>query len=170
VNRGNGALPGIHKQYWHAIGCLYNEENPGIPGHERIARGRASRRIQPVNACGRRVHALNSVRVNLPQGGHAHGASAQSGKKLFAIRMNPRARVPLGEAEIQHLLGSFPAVALRFERACAPRPRAESVNQPIEFSEHTRLQHLQATRPANRPGRTACGRRRRAFAREKATC
>src|ERR1700722_7477361 len=101
--------------------------------------------------------------MNLPKRDYAHFARLQGGKEVLPILENAIASVPIGEAEIQNLLGGLAAVAIGLQFACAPRTRAESVHEPIELGKAGILQDLQSTRLAQNPRFSFVG----AFARRR---
>jgi hypothetical protein len=82
--------------------------------------------------------------MNLAHGYLAHGARLQSRKEIAAILENALAGVPLGKAKIQNLFDSLTLVVMGFQSARAARPRAESVNEPIELREVRSFQDSQA--------------------------
>ena len=124
---------------------------PGVRGDQRV-------RFRSLGA-GRGGN-VNHVGVELAQRDERHFASAKRRHEFFAIRRDAFALVPLREAQIQR--GFF------FEHARAAGPRAEAMHEPAELSERARFHHLQAARPANRPGGAAVARRRAVFARDGA--
>src|ERR1700722_84400 len=89
--------------------------------------------------------------MNLPKRDCAHFARLQGSKEVLPIFENTIASVPVGEAEIQNLLGGLTAVAIGLQFACAIRTRAESVHEPIELSKLGSFQNLQSTRLPQNP-------------------
>lgn len=89
--------------------------------------------------------------MNLPKRDYAHFARPQAGKKILPILENAVASVPIGEAEIQYLLGGPAPVAIGLQFACATGARAESVHEPIELGKAGSLQDLQSARLTQNP-------------------
>ena len=136
MNGGDGALFGIDEKDWNAIGGLHGEKQAGPIRDGGVAFARVARRA------GEKV---NHVGVNLLEQCEREVFGGERGLQEAAVFSDIFARIPFHEAEIENL----PAIEL----ADAAGPRAESVDEPREFTEWRELQDLQAVRMMHYPGR-----------------
>ena len=137
MNRGDGALLRIGEKNRNAIRGLDDKQDAGLAGKESVALR---------SFCLRCVHPMHDVGVNLAQRCDMHLVRANGVKELLTVLDHVRARIPFGEAEVQHS-----AACPWCELACAAGARAEAVGDPAQLRERRRFQDLQAARSAQIP-------------------
>jgi hypothetical protein len=143
MNRGDGALPGIRKQYGNAIRGLDRQQYARLAGDQGVA-------LQRLFALRdfRAAHLVHDVGMNLAQSNDAHGAGAKSCEEFRAILQHTLARIPVRESQVEYVFRRtvFPrlgSIAILGKYACAARSGAKSVDEPAEAGESRRSQDLQ---------------------------
>jgi hypothetical protein len=142
VNCSDDAIFRIGEKNWNAIGSLYGEQESWRSSDERIAAQRFG---------WRGINRVNDVGMKLPERHHFHAGGSEGFREAETILFNTRPNVPIGKAKIQNSRGNFPRGIRSRERACAAGSRAESVREPLLFTERRRLKDRDAPGLANRP-------------------
>lgn len=122
VNCGNSAPFRVDQEDRNAVGGLHGEEE---------ARSIGDHSITTTGLGGRGVEDVNDVGVDLPQRGEWKIGGAEGGLQEAAVFENIFARVPIGEAEVEHVL------AVKVGDPAGPC--AETMNEPRQFAQSASL-------------------------------
>lgn len=138
MDGGNRALLGVNEKNRHTIRGLDSEEQARAIGHRGVAAARL---------CGRRVKHLNNIGMDLFEHYQLQIVRVERRLKAAAIFEHVFPVIPFRKAEIE----DFSAVQF----ADAPRPRAETMDEPGKFGERRNLQDPHTVLYAFRPGAVA---------------
>ena len=141
VDGGYDAVFGVDEEDGDAVGGLDAEEEAGAVGGGSVA-------LAGLGGGG--FEEMDYVGVDLFEGDELKIVGAEGGLEAAAVFEDIFARVPIGEAKIQHFFG--------FELADAAGAGAEAVDEPRDFAQGGDLEDLEAAGFAGDPVGVGLGR------------